>query len=90
VGESSGPVQAIVVLGYRNRRPRANAVNRWRVRAALRSVERGTETVLVLSGGPVGSEVPEARVMYVEPDVVRTTTTGDATPTATIAPEATE
>lgn len=63
VGESSGPAQAIVVLGFRNRRARANAVNRWRVRAALRSVERGKETVLVLSGGPVGSEVPEARVM---------------------------
>ena len=30
MGESSGPAQAIVVLGYRNRRARANAVNRWR------------------------------------------------------------
>ncbi|MFC7726699.1 YdcF family protein [Nocardioides sp. GCM10028917] len=63
VGQSSGHSEAIVVLGYRNRRARANAVNRWRVRAALRSVEIGKETVLVLSGGPVGSQVPEARVM---------------------------
>jgi len=83
VTRSSGHSEAIVVLGYRNRRDRANAVNRWRVRAALRSVEGGKETVLVLSGGPVGSEVPEARVMeahvrelgYTGPVVVEETST---------------
>ena len=32
--------EAIIVLGYKNRRPdRANALNRWRVRAAIRSAD---------------------------------------------------
>ncbi len=32
--------EAVIVLGYRNRRPdRANALNRWRVRAAVRSAD---------------------------------------------------
>ena len=52
-----------MVLGHRNRGDRASMVNRWRVRAAIRSVARDKDTVLVLSGGPVGSRVPEARVM---------------------------
>ncbi len=51
------------MLGFRNRGARANAVNRWRVRAALRSVDPARESVLVLSGGPVGSSVPEARIL---------------------------
>lgn len=32
--------EAVIVLGYKNRRPdRANALNRWRVRAAVRSAD---------------------------------------------------
>lgn len=35
-----GGSEAVVVFGYRNRHPdRANALNRWRVRAALRSFD---------------------------------------------------
>lgn len=56
-----GTREAVVVLGYRNRGARANAVNRWRVRAGLRSVE-GT-AVLVLSGGAVAGRRPEAALM---------------------------
>lgn len=59
----AGSRHAVVVLGFRNRGERANAVNRWRVRAALRSVDPAAETTLVLSGGPVGSPVPEAHVL---------------------------
>ena len=63
VGGPTGPTEAVVVLGFRNRGARANAVNRWRVRAALRSVDPGTESRVVFSGGPVGSAVPEARIL---------------------------
>lgn len=56
--------EAIVVLGYGNRGTRANAVNRYRVRAGLRSIDpRVPRTTVVLSGGPVHSEEPEARIM---------------------------
>jgi hypothetical protein len=53
-----------VVLGYRNRGTSANAVNRWRVRAGLRSrqPELGPSR-LVLCGGPVGGPVAEAELM---------------------------
>lgn len=59
----AGGTEAVVVLGFRNRGARANPVNRWRVRAGLRSVDPARESVLVLSGGPVGSDVPEARIL---------------------------
>ena len=58
-GEAVG--EAVVVLGYRNRGARANAVNRWRVRAGLRSIEGSA--VLVLSGGPVAGGRSEAELM---------------------------
>lgn len=59
---TAGTGEAVVVLGYRNRGTKANFVNRWRVRAALRSQAPGRSR-LVLSGGPVGSTVPEAELM---------------------------
>ena len=59
-----GTGEAVVVLGFWNRGTRANAINRWRVRAALRSrqPELGPSR-LVLCGGPVGGPVPEAELM---------------------------
>ena len=63
VGAASGPREAVVVLVFRNRGARANVINRWRVRAALRSIDPGKDSIVVFSGGPVGSEVPEARIM---------------------------
>ena len=63
VGAAAGPREAVVVLGFRNRGARANLVNRWRVRAALRSIDPGRDSFVVFSGGPVGSEVAEARIM---------------------------
>ena len=63
LGTAAGQREAVVALGFRNRGARANLVNRWRVRAALRSVDPAKDTLLVFSGGPVGSDVPEARIM---------------------------
>jgi uncharacterized SAM-binding protein YcdF (DUF218 family) len=52
VGADRGGSEAIVVLGYRNPDPlRANWLNRWRVRAALRSIDpRSTESRIVFCG----------------------------------------
>ncbi|MEV6872334.1 YdcF family protein [Amycolatopsis sp. NPDC051128] len=57
-----GTSEAVVVLGYRNRGNRINAVNRWRVRAGLRSLD-GAGARLVLSGGPAAGGRPEAELM---------------------------
>ena len=63
VAEPSGDSEAVVVLGFRNPQPTANLVNRWRVRAALRSIDPGRDTCLVLSGGAVASTRSEAQLM---------------------------
>ena len=61
---ASGTGEAILVLGYRNRGTRANAINRWRVRAGLRSCpSRPGPSRLVLCGGAVGGRVAEAELM---------------------------
>jgi len=60
----SGADEAVVVLGFRNRSSTANAVNRWRVRAGLRSLDPSARTArLVVSGGCVGSPRSEAALM---------------------------
>ena len=60
----SGSGEAIVVLGFRNPGHRANLINRWRVRAALRSRQPGLgPSRLVLSGGAAAGTVPEADLM---------------------------
>src|SRR6201995_1193432 len=61
-----GTGEAVVGLGFRNRGPLANAINRWRGRAAPPLPSRQPElgpSRLVLCGGPVGGTVPEAEVM---------------------------
>jgi uncharacterized SAM-binding protein YcdF (DUF218 family) len=56
--------EAIVVLGFRNRGTRANYLNRYRVRAALRSIDpAAASSVLVFCGGAVAGDVPEAELM---------------------------
>ncbi|MFD5768679.1 YdcF family protein [Streptomyces sp. NPDC127049] len=62
---AAGATEAVVVLGYRNPRPTANLVNRWRVRAGVRSLtpDRAVTTCLILSGGAVGGDTAEARLM---------------------------
>jgi DUF218 domain-containing protein len=60
----SGNGEAVLVLGYRNRGTRANIINRWRVRAALRSGQPSAgPSRLVLCGGAVGGSVAEADLM---------------------------
>jgi hypothetical protein len=60
----SGTGEAVVVLGYRNRGTRVNLVNRWRVRAGLRSAQpQPGPSRLVLCGSSVGGKVPEADLM---------------------------
>lgn len=54
----------MVVLGFRNPGDRANAVNRWRVRAGLRSLDPGPDgSELVLCGGPTTGGRSEAELM---------------------------
>ncbi len=63
-GQAAGGREAVVVLGFKNRGARPNQVNRFRVRAALRSIDPDArETVLVLCGGAVGGAVPEAELL---------------------------
>lgn len=65
VGDSAGPSSAVVVLGYRNPGDTANPVNRWRVRAGIRSLtaDGSHGARLILSGGATGSGATEARLM---------------------------
>ena len=57
-----GARRTVVVLGYGNRGTRANAVNRFRVRAGLRTL-RSPSDVLILSGGAVRGTEPEAQIL---------------------------
>ena len=57
-----GARRTVLVLGYGNRGHRANAVNRFRVRAGLRTL-RNPDDVLVFSGGAVRGAEPEARIL---------------------------
>lgn len=63
-GGSVPGLDAVVVLGYRNAGARANWMNRWRVRAGIRSfAPAAKEKLLVLCGGAVGGPIPEAELM---------------------------
>lgn len=59
--------EAVIVLGYRDRGHRANALNRYRVRAGLRSFDPVVaDRVLVLCGGSaVDGGIAEAELMAV-------------------------
>ncbi|MFD7843610.1 YdcF family protein [Nocardia sp. NPDC059764] len=64
VGSAPGTTEAVVVLGYRNAGTRANAMNRWRVRAGLRSVDpAASSSRLVLCGGACAGPTAEAALM---------------------------
>ncbi len=63
-GTVTGGSEAVLVLGYRNSGTRANAMNRWRVRAGLRSLDpAATGSRLVLSGGACAGPQSEAALM---------------------------
>ncbi|MFK4790244.1 YdcF family protein [Microbacterium sp. ZW T5_56] len=62
-----GSRSVVVVLGFGNRGDRANAINRWRVRAGLRTLRAmPVPRVLIVSGGRVHSDIPEATILAVE------------------------
>lgn len=65
VGNGGGAAEAVVVLGYRNPRATANFINRWRVRAAIRSVAADSAhgTRVIFSGGATGGGAAEAQLM---------------------------
>jgi uncharacterized SAM-binding protein YcdF (DUF218 family) len=59
-----GTGEAVVVLGFRNAGRRANVINRWRVRAGLRSQQpEFGPSRLILSGGSVAAKISEADLM---------------------------
>ncbi|MEU5186683.1 YdcF family protein [Streptomyces klenkii] len=64
-GAAEAEAEAVVVLGYRNPQAAANFINRWRVRAGIRSIAadsaRGTR--VIFSGGAAGSGHAEALLM---------------------------
>lgn len=63
-GTSAGGDEVIIVLGFRNTGRRANRLNRFRVRAGLRSIDPGARTSTVLfCGGCVAGDLPEAELM---------------------------
>lgn len=66
VGDNEGETEAVVVLGYRNPQATANLINRWRVRAGIRSITDDSthDTRVIFSGGTTTSGgASEARVM---------------------------
>ncbi|WP_327191038.1 YdcF family protein [Streptomyces xinghaiensis] len=65
VGNGGGGAEAVVVLGYRNPQAGANVINRWRVRAGIRSLTAGRArgTRLIFSGGATSGGAAEAQVM---------------------------
>ncbi|MFD9902672.1 YdcF family protein [Streptomyces sp. NPDC059063] len=52
-GNSGGCSEAVVVLGFHNPQATANFINRWRVRAGIRSIaaDDARDTRLIFSGG---------------------------------------
>ena len=67
LGRREGPSVAVVVLGYRNPGATANAINRWRVRAGLRSIaaDDARPSRVIFSGGAAGGDgcATEAQLM---------------------------
>jgi uncharacterized SAM-binding protein YcdF (DUF218 family) len=65
VGNGAGTSEAVVVPGYRNPHATINIINRWRVRAGLRSIaaDSARDTQVIFTGGATGSGPAEARLM---------------------------
>ncbi|MCZ4514109.1 YdcF family protein [Streptomyces sp. ActVer] len=65
VGNSGGAAGTVVVLGFRNPEATANFINRWRVRAGIRSIaaDSAQGTRVIFSGGATGGGASEAQLM---------------------------
>ena len=61
---TAGSDQIIIVLGYANRGQRPNGINRFRVRAGLRSIDPAARsTLLIFCGGAVTGRTSEALIL---------------------------
>lgn len=61
---TTGPSEAVIVLGFPPRRDgRTNAVQRWRCRIAVRSLDPGRSSVLIMTGAATKGSASEAEVM---------------------------
>ncbi len=65
MGNSRGDSEAVVVLGYQNPQATANFINRWRVRAGIRSIAAGgvRGNRVIFSGGTTSGGAAEAQLM---------------------------
>lgn len=54
---------SIVLLGFANRRPRINMINRWRARIAVRCARSWAAATIICSGGAVHGPVAEAELL---------------------------
>lgn len=65
VGTSGGAAETVVVLGFRNPGATANLVNRWRVRAGIRSIaaDGAQGARVIFSGGATSGGASEAQLM---------------------------
>ncbi|MFJ2297060.1 YdcF family protein [Streptomyces sp. NPDC087894] len=65
VGSNGGASAAVVVLGYRNPQATATLINRWRVRAGIRSIaaDGAHGACVIFSGGATSSGAAEAQLM---------------------------
>ena len=64
---TAGNRSAVVVLGFGNRGESANLINRWRVRAGLRTLRSmPVPRALIVSGGRVHSDTAEAEILAAE------------------------
>lgn len=54
---------SIVLLGFANRRPRINMINRWRARIAVRCARSWPAATIICSGGAVHGPVAEAELL---------------------------
>lgn len=62
--DNRGGREIVVVLGYRNPGERANFLNRYRVRAGIRSIDPlARESTLLLCGAAVAGPISEAELM---------------------------
>ncbi|MFX0574850.1 YdcF family protein [Nocardia nepalensis] len=62
VGNGGGVSEAVLVLGFRNPQATVNVINRWRVRAGLRSIASDDNRV-IFSGGATSDGATEAQLM---------------------------
>ncbi|WP_432753937.1 YdcF family protein [Streptomyces sp. JL2001] len=64
-GSAGSGAEAVVVLGYRNPQAAANVINRWRVRAGIRSLttDSARATRVIFTGGAIGNGAAEAQLM---------------------------